>query len=280
MSRTSQAVCGLEASLALFRRRPGAILRIHYRADRLDVLRPLLAWAARERLPYRELDDEGLSRVGASAHHGGVVIVAQPLRFTSLAPERPAGGGRWMALDGVENPHNLGAILRTCAFFGLDGVLAGGVQPGETLSAAALRVAEGGAEHLVLCGVPALAPALAELARRGVEVIGLETDAPRTLAAVSPREPWLLAAGHERAGLAPAVRAACTHLCRIEGAGNLGSLNVSVSAGVALYRLCGLEAVPARGGPRPAGAPGAGPAPAPQGGEPRPRRQSDRGGRR
>jgi TrmH RNA methyltransferase len=267
MSRTSQAVCGLEACLALFRRRPDAIVRIHYRADRLDVLRPLLAWAARERLPYRELDDEGLLRVGESAHHGGVVIVAQPLRFAPPVPERPAAHGRWMALDGVENPHNLGAILRTCAFFGLDGVLAGGVQPDAVVSAATLRVAEGGAEHLALCAAPDLAPALAELARRGFEVIGLETDAPRTLGALAPREPWLLAVGHERDGLSPAVRAVCTQLCRIDGVGNLGSLNVSVSAGVALYRLCGLEGRVAPGGVRPAAAPVR---------EPRPRRRIDR----
>jgi TrmH RNA methyltransferase len=268
-----QSVYGVKAALALVERRPGDVLRIHYRADRRAQLKGVLSWAASRRLPYRELDEEGLRKVAGGTHHEGLVVIAKPLRFAPFEPEAQANAPReptarthelrapeartpapsapgdrrsgsgarerhpvWLALDGVENPHNLGAILRSAAFFGAAGVLVGGAAPGDKVNQAALRVAEGGAEYVRVAAVPDLAAALAAQAAQGWAVLGLETDGtplPRS----RPARPILLVLGHEHEGLRPAIRAACGAVHRIPGDGTLASLNVSVAAGVALALL-------------------------------------------
>ncbi len=230
-----QIVYGLKAVLALLEMRPQAVRRLFYRADRLDRLKGMLAWLAARRLPYRELDEEGLRKVAGGTHHEGVVVAAEPLRHAALPPE-PLPPGVWLALDGLDNPHNIGAILRSAAFFGAAGVLVGGAQPGDKVNAAVLRVSEGGAEHLALCGAGELAPLLARLAA-GVPVLGLETDAQRAVQEARRAATFVLAVGNEQTGLSPDVRRACTTLCAIPGSGRVGSLNVSVATGVALALL-------------------------------------------
>ena len=152
MSDPTQTIHGIKACLALFDHRPHDIQRIFYRGQVAKQLGVMLRWAASQAIVYRELDEEGMRRVAKSAHHEGLVLVTQPLSYGSLdatledmeeAGGRglPSAGGlvqsqRWIALDGVENPHNLGAILRTAAFFGLDGLLAGGAAPQSKVNSA------------------------------------------------------------------------------------------------------------------------------------------------
>ncbi|MFI5400742.1 MAG: TrmH family RNA methyltransferase [SAR324 cluster bacterium] len=277
-----QTVYGMKAALALLERRPEAVLRIHYRADRRAQLKGVLAWAASRRLPYRELDEDSLRKVAGGMHHEGLVVVAKPLCFAEFAPAvigptafapaaRPrnrrdprrggpqigdggSGASRersaaapgsqtiramdlvWLALDGVENPHNLGAILRSAAFFGAGGVLVGGVAPGTPVNPAAIRTAEGGAEYVCVAAAADLAATLSAQPANGWRVLGLETDGapfPRE----RPTAPILLVLGHEHEGLRPAIRQACSAVYRISGEGTLASLNVSVAAGVALALL-------------------------------------------
>jgi TrmH RNA methyltransferase len=240
-----QSVYGVKAALALIERRPGDVLRLHYRADRRAQLKGVLAWAATRRLPYRELDEESLKKVAGGSHHEGLVVIARPLRYGSFAAEAaevtdergPRGRQPlWVAVDGVENPHNLGAILRSCAFFGADGVLVGGAAPGDKVNQAALRIAEGGAEYVRLAGEENLAARLTALVGEGWAVLGLETDGS-PLPRQRPARPVLLVLGHEHEGLRPEIRRACTAVHRIPGRGTLASLNVSVAAGVALALL-------------------------------------------
>lgn len=230
-----QTLYGLKAVLALLEKRPEAVLRLFYRADRIPALKGVFAWLAARRLPYRELDEESLRKAAGSPHHEGVVAVARPLRYEALPADPPAAGA-WVALDGVENPHNLGAILRSAAFLGAAGAVIGGASPGGKVNAAVLRVSEGGAEHLRLMAAPDLGAALAAFARR-LPVIGLETGARRALRDVAPMPDFVLAAGNEQTGLSPAVRRVCTTLAAIPGTGYVGSLNVSVAVGIALAHL-------------------------------------------
>jgi len=238
-------VYGVKAALALIERRPGDVLRLHYRADRRAQLKGVLAWAASKRLPYRELDEESLKKVAGGVHHEGLVVIAKPLRYGSFRAESAeAADGRelrgrkplWVAVDGVENPHNLGAILRSCAFFGADGVLVGGAAAGDKVNQAAIRIAEGGAEYVRLAGEGDLAGLLAALVQQGWAVLGLETGGS-PLPRQRPARPVLLVLGHEREGLRPEIRRACSSVHRISGSGTLASLNVSVAAGVALALL-------------------------------------------
>jgi len=239
--RDEQIVYGVKACLALLEHRTDDVRRIYHSPALRGELGPHLSAAAKRHLPYRELDAEALGKVAESPHHEGLVVVAVPLRYQSLTP-RPAGpAALWLAVDGVENPHNLGALVRTAAFFGLTGVLAGGAAAGDKVNAAVLRVSEGGAEHVPLFAAPRLPEALAALREAGCRVLGLETDAAQTLADAVvdglTGGSLVLVLGQEREGLSAPVRRACDALCLLVGGGPLPSLNVSVAAGVALTQV-------------------------------------------
>jgi TrmH RNA methyltransferase len=144
-----------------------------------------------------------------------------------------------VALDRVGNPHNLGAIARSCAFFGIEGLVIGGLEPGARINSAFLRMAEGGAERISLFASLHLSPCLEALKGKGLAVIGLETDADRRLDEGPLPRPACLVFGNENEGLSRAVRQVCTGLVTIPGAWPGASLNVSVSVGVALAALAG-----------------------------------------
>ncbi|MDH4225358.1 MAG: hypothetical protein OEW12_06905 [Deltaproteobacteria bacterium] len=230
-----QTLYGQKACWAVYRHRPQDILRIFYRDTRARELAPILKWAAAGRLVYRELDEESMRRVAGTPHHEGVAMAVAPLCYQSLGSLRPQGV--WLALDRVENPYNMGALWRSAAFFGVEAVLAGGLQPGAKANAGAVRASEGGAEALKLIAAPDLAETLKQLTRQGVEVVGLETGSGNPLAGFHPAGPVVLVVGHELDGLSLPVRAAATRLLEIQGMGGVGSLNVSVAAGIALAAL-------------------------------------------
>lgn len=272
-----QTVYGIKACLALLEHRPDDVLRIFHHASLRPQLGSALSWAAARRLPYRELDDAALEKVAHSKHHEGLVVVSRPLRYRALddaaiaAAAIPPGGGAplWLVLDGVQNPHNLGAILRSAAFFAASGLVVGGEQPEAKVNAAVPRVAEGGAEVVPLYGVPRPSEGLRRLRDAGVAVIGLETDASRdwweAIAEGVADGPTALVLGHERTGLDTATRRACGLLCAIAAPGAVSSLNVSVTAAIALGEITRHRRVPVA--PRP---PARRP-PAAPGGRPRPR---------
>jgi TrmH RNA methyltransferase len=194
--------------------------------------------AAARRVAYFEKDDAELRAIAGSAHHEGIVlevrerdVLDDAVVIDRFGPDR--GPLRLVALDGVENPHNVGAVIRTAAFLGADGVVVHG-QAEVPFGAAALRVAEGGAEHVVLGRVADLAQVLSELARAGVAVVG--TDATATEDARTFRYPrrCVVVLGSEAAGVSAAVRRVLTHTVGVRGTGAVESLNVSVAAGIVL----------------------------------------------
>ena len=252
-----QVLYGVKACQAVYEQRPDDILRIYYRAERRRELGSMLKWAAARRIPYRELDEAAMRRVAGTIHHEGLAMAVNPLRYgvfgasdsgasVSGANESGANGSgavrstpdrSWVALDGVENPYNLGAIVRSCAFFAVPVILVGGAIPDEKVNGAAIRAAEGGAEWVDLIGCQNLADALAAVRVLGLTPIGLEADAPRVFGAHPLPRPVVLVAGHEQAGLSPEVRNECDGIFAIPGEGGVGSLNVSVSVGIALAEL-------------------------------------------
>jgi len=232
-------VYGVRTCLAVFDQRRADIVRIFYRPDRLSQLQKVLKWAASKRLVYRELDEDGMRRVSQSTHHEGVAMVVRP-RLCLEATERAVSvGGTWVALDGVGNPHNVGAILRTCAFFEVQGILLGDMAPGTRLSSALMRMAEGGAEFVPVFGCMDLARSLEVMRRCGFEVAGVETDGVALAAGALRAARRILVFGSEQEGLTQRVRRLCAGIYSIPGSGRLGSLNVSVAVGVALARVGG-----------------------------------------
>jgi TrmH RNA methyltransferase len=237
-------LCGLAAVKARFARDPGSIKRLffdHATGQRVGLI--CKALAAQKKI-YRQVESAELEKIAGSIHHGGIVAVvyAPPLRTAAVGDV-----AKWakaeeavLVLDRIGNAHNLGAIARTAAFFGVARIVipdhAGAARPSDS----AHRVAEGGFEHLEVWLAPDLVAFARELAAAGFEVIGAATrggrpEAPR--AKGGERKPLALFLGNEESGLAPDVAAACTRLVTIPGSGQVESLNVSVAAAVLLWEL-------------------------------------------
>ncbi|NMD36087.1 MAG: RNA methyltransferase, partial [Planctomycetes bacterium] len=245
------AVCGWHACLALFERRPDAIRRILIAADKQKLLGHILSWAAARRLPYRTIQEAELAKAAGTPHHEGVVILADekpvlPAEDLARAPVRP--DAFVLVLESVANPHNLGAMLRSCAFFGASTVVLAGDESPRKLSPAVMRTSQGGAEHVELYRADEIVPLLAGLKRKGFAVVGTDVFGKDLTGAVPETAPTGLIMGSERGGMSPAVRAACDRLVRIPGSDAVESLNVSVACGILLALFVGLGA--RAGGPQ------------------------------
>jgi 23S rRNA (guanosine2251-2'-O)-methyltransferase len=176
-----------------------------------------------------------VERTAGAVQHQNVVAVCTPKAYDDLSEiltgrERPL----LVALDGVEDPANLGAILRTVVAAGADGVViperrAAGLSP------AVARAAAGALEHTKVARVPNLVRTLLDLKARNLWVYGLEAEAPRSYTELDYSTGCVLVLGGEGRGLHRLVREACDQLAHIPLRGPMSSLNVSVAAGVVLY---------------------------------------------
>src|SRR5436305_14797248 len=111
-------ICGANAVAALFARRLEDVNRLHYAEAMKGPAGPLCAVLARRHLPYRMLPPAELERVAGTKHHGGIVALANPREIPELDPAKPPRPPFLLVLDGIGNPHNLGAIARSAAYSG------------------------------------------------------------------------------------------------------------------------------------------------------------------
>lgn len=231
-------VYGLAAALAAFEARPESVARIAHTPELRLALRELLREAAKRRIAYREVGADELSRMSESQHHEGVCVWVRRGRAASLrdAIEAVGDSGAMFALDAVDNPHNVGAIVRTAAYFGIAAVLVQ-TEGGRPLPASASRIAEGGAEHVCVTVGSSLPRALGELRRAGFQIVGTDVRGGEPLGACSFAVRSVIVLGNERAGLSDEVHGLCDEIVMIPGADKLDSLNVSVAAGILAYEL-------------------------------------------
>lgn len=237
-----QKICGMNAARAAFAARPEALRKVYLSEARIGTLRELLAFCVAKRLGYRVVEDEELERISGSSHHEGVCLLMQPrpeLDFERLLERLPKSGPvRLLWLDGVGNPHNLGAVLRSAAHFGVQAVLLP-PQTTLTLSAAAARVAEGGAEHVPLVrlqgqGANAEIAALERLTEAGfVSLATLPAAAPDLYAQPLPQRA-VFVLGAEGEGMQRRLVEHCERRVCIPGSGRVESLNIANAVAVLL----------------------------------------------
>lgn len=231
-----QRLYGLNACLAAFAHRPHALRKLYLSEARIPDLRPVLAWCVQHRLGYRVVETADLDRLAASRHHQGVCMDLRPMEPVTLGgllgrlPAAPAPV-LLLWLDGVGNPHNLGAILRSAAHFGAAAVLVPEAD-GLDVSGAAARVAEGAAETVPLVRVPGTGPALARLREACFALAATVPEHGEPVHAVGLPARLLLMLGAEGEGMARALIAGADLALTIPGTGAVQSLNVSVSAAV------------------------------------------------
>jgi TrmH RNA methyltransferase len=228
-----EMIYGVNAVRAVFDMRRDDIQRIARARAVVPSLATLLRWADKQKIQHDVLPDRELDRIAQATHHEGIILATKPRTWIS-ATELALSLGAAVAVDGVANPHNVGAIVRTAAFFGFTGVLVAAPPEHPGLTPAAVRIAQGGAERVMLARSSDLPTALAELTRRGISIIGADANAKDDLAEHEFRRPLALVVGSEREGLAPAVRSRCAKVLSIRGSGAVDSLNVAVAAGIVM----------------------------------------------
>jgi 23S rRNA (guanosine2251-2'-O)-methyltransferase len=184
-------------------------------------------------IPVRFEPREALDRMAGSAVHQGVVALGAAQRHADL-DELIEQAHMLVVLDGVEDPHNLGAIIRTAHAAGADAIVvperrAAGLT--ETVS----KAAAGALEHLPVARVTNISRTLEDLKERGFWIYGLDERGDQDYARVEYTEPAVLVLGGEGKGLHDLVRRRCDFLVRIPLAGKISSLNVSVAAGIVLF---------------------------------------------
>lgn len=205
-------------------------------------LRGLAASGEQHGLQLTYLSDGELEQRSGSSHHEGVVAMAEPRQWMSPSELNQLvvlQKASVLALDRVRNPYNIGALLRSAAFFGVDAVLFGASGPHSGLTAEVARVAEGGAECVRLARTTDLAGTLGRLRTQGVRVYGAENDGSLDARGHCFPRPCVLVMGHEREGLSARVRAECDAMVAIRGSGAVESLNVSIAGSILLFALSG-----------------------------------------
>jgi len=233
-------VYGWNACQRVFETRPQDILRVFFSKERSHQLSKVKEWCHNHKLPYRKLDQESLNKVASSVHHEGTVMVVKPLKQPSVHEWVKAGLTKHqfaLALDRVENSHNVGAILRSCAYFGAEGLLVGLGETSTAVNSSAVRMAEGALEMVPLYECKSLPSILRELKAQGVFIVGADASARKSLYDMKLKYPCVMVVGNEKEGLSDAVKKRCDALVRIPGAGDMESLNASVAAGILLGEL-------------------------------------------
>ncbi len=194
-------------------------------------------------IPLRFEARETLDRMAAGVPHQGLIAVvsAKPVTTIEKVLEEARTPALVVVLDGVEDPRNLGAILRTVEAAGADGVLLPD-RHSAGLSETVNRASAGGLEHVKVASIGNVVQAIEALKKRGLWIVGFDASGTERWDAIDYRRPIAIVLGGEGRGIRRLVREHCDHLVSIPLFGHVGSLNVSVAAGVALY-----EAVRQRG---------------------------------
>lgn len=209
-------------------------LRISQRSD--DRLRELLALAGDRGVSVRRVSPDVLDRDSSRGVHQGVVADVEELKEYSIAElvRGARGTPLIVVLDSIEDPHNLGAILRTADAAGVDGVVMQSRRVA-ALGGAAAKASAGAVSHVRIAEVVNIARAIEELKELGVWTVGLAGESTTSYDSIDFTVPSAIVLGAEGSGLRRLVRERCDFLAAIPMAGQVGSLNVSVSAGIALF---------------------------------------------
>jgi 23S rRNA (guanosine2251-2'-O)-methyltransferase len=228
----------VEEAIKAGRRRFDHVLVAHERQDaRLDQLVALCRQAG---VRVRQEAREQLTQLAQTAAHQGVVALVRPAEFLTIEdlyepdPSTPGARRLLLALDGVEDPQNLGALLRVADGAGVDGVVLT-ERRSAPISPVAVKASAGATEHLRIARVVNLVRALEDLKRHNLWIIGLDERGTTDYDQFDLTGDCVLVLGREGAGLHDLVRRTCDHLLRIPMAGGVSSLNVSAAGAVVLY---------------------------------------------
>ena len=229
-------IYGITPVLEALRARRVTSLRVSPRAD--DRLTTLVRLAEEQDVPVRRVSTDELDRLAGGARHrhqGVIAEMEEAERFSVEDLVTSANGPALIVvMDGIEDPHNVGAILRTVDAAGAHGVVRQS-RHAARLDGAAAKASAGAVSHVKVAEVVNIARAIEDLKQANVWTIGLVGDAPTPYDEIDWTLPSAVVVGAEGTGLRRLVRERCDWLASIPMAGHVGSLNVSVATGIALF---------------------------------------------
>ena len=235
---SAKILFGFHAVTVRLKTAPESVIEVHVDATRRDArMRQFVERAKEAGAKLVDSDDQRLIRLAGSPRHQGVVAKVNALATVHSLDDvldAVSGAPLVLVLDGVTDPHNLGACLRVADGAGAHAVVAP-KDHAVGLNATVAKVASGAAETVPYLMVTNLARTLNELKERDITVVGTAEDAEQTIYDIDLRGAVALVLGAEGAGLRALTRKTCDLLVRIPMAGAVESLNVSVAAGVCLY---------------------------------------------
>ncbi len=238
MTKATQVLFGFHAVTVRLKSAPRSVLEVHVDPARRDQrMRQLVERAREADVKLVDSDDDRLQRLAGSPRHQGVAARVEAIAVShSLDDTLDAVGGvpLLLVLDGVTDPHNLGACLRVADGAGVHAVVAP-KDHAVGINATVAKVASGAADTVPYFMVTNLARTLNELKERDIRVVGTSDDAQRSLYDLDLTGPLALVLGAEGSGMPQLTARTCDELVRLPMAGAVESLNVSVASGVCLY---------------------------------------------
>jgi 23S rRNA (guanosine2251-2'-O)-methyltransferase len=222
--------------------------RLYVVPQRRQALEKLVLHATSLRIPVVEVEGGTLTAIAGFDGHQGIALIVAPRRWASPEDVLAVAVSRHepplvLVLDSLEDPQNVGTLLRTAEASGVHGAIFP-TRHQAPLSPAAVKASAGAVEHLALAPVDDLPGTLADLHARGLRIVGADGEAPLTARDADLRGPIAIVVGSEGKGLGPAIRRRCDLVVRIPMHGRIESLNASVAGSILLYEAAAQRRLP------------------------------------
>lgn len=241
------AVCGFEAVKALAKNHTESIRRFYYNDERTKEFGDLFRNLASRKIPYNKVENEELERLSGTVHHQGVVAMIEqpeiPHLTTEIADEWLHRKESALLLDRVGNANNLGAIVRSAAFFGFKNIVIPLDEAQSSITTSSYRVAQGGMEYVNVYSIRSISKLLTAMKGKMIR-FGTDVRAKTTvekIPSLCEKKPALIVLGNEEHGISEEVRKNCDYLILIPFSDNpdakqpIESLNVAQAASIVLY---------------------------------------------
>ena len=237
-SRQEVKYYGFHACLKLWEARPADIIRVYTDPETAKQIGPLLKWCAAKKKAYHIVTNEEMAAISQSVHHEGLCILAKELPLhdaSSMLQQLQTSNASQciLYLDGVQNPHNIGSIMRVCAHFGIHYLLGDSTSLSK-VSPSTYRIAQGGAEAVNLVPIEQPKQTLAKLIQAGFKPVATSSHSQTSLYTHKFAPRTLLIMGAESEGITKPLLQLAKQTLTIPGTGLVESLNVSVATGLLL----------------------------------------------
>jgi len=217
------------------------VAKIFFRyGTRGETINEIRTLARKRNVPYVTLSKQKFERLGKTENSQGIGALIEDVRTVALedllAVHREQDAAFYIALDSITDPHNVGAILRSAECAGVHGIILP-VRDTAPLTETVVKASSGSITHQVIARVNNLHQTLEQLKKKGVWIVGMDSEGDTDLLAMDGDRPLCIVVGSEGKGLRPLIKRSCDLMVRIPMWGHIESLNASVAAALVMYEV-------------------------------------------